>query len=170
MSGTTSGTNLFQPTGFKVIIDRKQFGNLEFFVQAVSHPGASCPAMETAVKRIQSVPMPGGQMEFGELTMDVLLDEKMQSYTEMYNWMLRSVNTDMITKRDNFNGKTSTQPSYSDITVVALTSHNNTSIKFKYVDAIPVSIGDIRFESTNQSVEFVTFPASFRFSYFEIVE
>jgi len=170
MSGTTGGTNLFQPTGFKVIIDRKNFANLEFFVQAVTHPGASCPAMETAVKRIQSVPLPGGQMEFGELTMDVLLDENMSSYTEMYNWMLRSVNSDMITKRDNFGGQTSTQPSYSDITVVALTSHNNTSIKFKYVDALPVSIGDIRFESTNQSVEFVTFPASFRFSYFEIVE
>jgi hypothetical protein len=114
--------------------------------------------------------MPGGQMEFGELTMDVLLDEKMQSYTEMYNWMLRSVNSPMITKRDDFGGNTSSQPSYSDITIVALTSHNNTSIRFKYVDALPVSVGDIRFEATNQSVEYVTFPASFRFSYFEIVE
>ena len=109
-------------------------------------------------------------MEFGELTMDVLLDENMKSYTEMYNWMLRSVNNEMITRRDNFSGQTDDQPSYSDITIIALTSQNNSSVKFKYVDALPVSIGDIRFEATNQSVEYVTFPASFRFSYFEIVE
>ena len=92
----TSNISLFQPTGFKVIIDRKNYSNLQFFVQSISHPGATNPAVETAFKRINSVPQPGGQMEYGELTMDVMLDEDMNSYTEMYNWMLRLVNVSKI--------------------------------------------------------------------------
>jgi hypothetical protein len=159
----TSNISLFQPTGFKVIIDRKNYGNLEFFVQSVSHPGATNPAIETSYKRISSVPQPGGQMEYGELTMDVMLDEDMNSYTEMYNWMLRLVNIEQVVSR-----RVSDQPTYADIKVIALTGHNNPNKTFTYVDCIPVAIGDIRFEAQNQSVEFVTFPASFRFSYLDI--
>lgn len=167
-SNLTSNINLFQPTGFQVIIDRKNYGNLQFFVQSVNHPGVSNPAIETAFKKIQSIPMPGGQVEYGELTMDVLLDEDLNSYTEIYNWLLRLVNNEQIQKRDNFGGSNSDQPTYADIIVTALTSHNNNNKKFKYVDCIPVAVGDIRFEAQNQSVEYVIFPVSFRFSYFEI--
>lgn len=165
----TSNINLFQPTGFKVMIDRKNYANLEFFVQSVSHPGASNPAVETAYKRVTGVPMPGNQMQYGELTMDVLLDEDLNSYIEMYNWLLKLVNNEQVQQRDNFRGQRTDQPTYADIQITALTSHNNKNKTFKYVDAIPVAIGDIRFEAQNQSVEYVTFPASFRFSYFDIV-
>jgi hypothetical protein len=92
----------------------------------------------------------------------------MNSYTEMYNWMLRLVNLEQIDRRNNFAGKVSDTPTYADIKVVALTGHNNSNKTFTYVDCIPVAIGDIRFEAQNQSVEFITFPASFRFSYFDI--
>jgi len=166
------GTNInyFQPTGFRVLIDRKNYGNLEFFVQSINHPGATCPAVETPFSRIASVPMPGSSIEYSDLSMQVLLDEDMNSYTEVYDWLLRTVNEDMITKRDNFSGKTSTTPNYADITIVALSSHNNASVKFKYVDALPTAVGDITFEAQNQSVEYVAFPVSFRFSYFEIIK
>ena len=61
----TSNINLFQPTGFKVTIDRKNFGNLEFFVQSVNHPGASNAAVETSFRRVAGVPMPWNQMQYG---------------------------------------------------------------------------------------------------------
>jgi hypothetical protein len=164
----TDNINLFQPTGFKVTIDRKNYSNLEFFVQSVNHPGAQNNPAETPFQRVAGVPLPGGSMTYGELTMDVLLDEDLNSYIEMYNWMLRLVNDEQVKVRDNFGGQTSSTPTYADILVSALTSHNNKNKTFKYIDAIPVAIGDIRFESQNQSVEYVTFPASFRFSYFDI--
>ena len=164
----TTNINLFQPTGFRVVIDRQNFSNLTFFVQSINHPGAANPATETPAPRIQSVPMPGNQIQFGELTMDVLLDEDFISYIEMYNWMLRLVNLKQVQKRDDFAGDTSTQPTYSDITVTALTSSNLKNKTIRYIDCIPVAVGDIRFEAQNQGVEYITFPASFRFSYFDI--
>jgi len=168
-SNLTSNINLFQPTGFKVVIDRQNFSNLTFFVQSITHPSASNPATETPYQRIQGVPMPGNQMQYGELVMDVLLDEDFNSYVEVYNWMLRLVNDEQIQRRDDFNGGSTTQPTYSDIAVTALNSSNNKTKTFKYIDCIPTSIGDIRFEAQNQTVEYLIFPVSFRFSYFEIV-
>ena len=155
--------SLFQPTGFKVIIDRKHYSNLEFFVQSISHPGATNPAVETSYKRIQSVPQPGGQMEYGELTMDVLLDEDFTSYIEVYQWMLRLVQQP-VTRGVG----AEVQRTHADIYVSALTANNTADKTIKYVDAIPVAVGDIRFEAQNQSVEYVSFPVSFRFSYFDI--
>lgn len=164
----TTNINLFQPTGFRVIIDRQNYANLEFFVQSINHPGASNPAAETPFKRIAGVPMPGNQMQYGELTMNVLLDEDLNSYTELYDWMLRLVNDEQIAKRNDFGGSSSTTPTYADIVITALNSANNKNKLFKYRDCIPVAIGDIQFEAQNQGVEYVSFPASFRFSYFEI--
>ncbi len=153
--------SLFQPTGFKVIIDRKHYSNLEFFVQSISHPGATNPAVETSYKRIQSVPQPGGQMEYGELTMDVLLDEDFTSYIEVYKWMLRLVQQNVTRDIDSLR-------THADIYVSALTANNTANKTIKYIDAIPVAVGDIRFEAQNQSVEYISFPVSFRFSYFAI--
>ena len=168
MNNLTENINLFQPTSFSVVIDRKNYANLRFFVQRVSHPGASNAAAEVPFSRIAGVPMPGNTMSYGSLTMDILLDEDFNSYIEMYNWMLRLVNTDQVSARDqysNINGEVST---YSDIVVTALTNSNNKNVEFKYRDCVPVNIGDVTMEATNSGVDFITFNAEFRFSYFEI--
>ena len=165
----TDNINLFQATGFKVAIDRQNYANMQFFVQSIVHPGATNAAAETPFQRVQGVPMPGNSMTYGELSMEVLVDEDFESYTEMYNWMLRLVNNRQVEKRDDFHGGRNDQPTYADIHITALTSHNNKNVEFKYIDCVPVSIGDLRFEATNQSVEYYTFNASFRFSYFDII-
>ena len=60
-------------------------------------------------------------------------------------------------------------PTYSDITVTILSSHNNKTKEIKYIDSIPIALGDISFESTATGTEFVTFAISFRFSYFDLL-
>lgn len=175
MNNLTENINLFQPTGFKVILDRKHYNNLAFFVQRINHPGAQNAAAETPFSRIGSVPMPGNTMTYSELSMDVLLDEDFEAYQEMYNWMLRLVNEEQVSPRDAYSrysveddrqgGKI---PTYADIHITALTNSNNKNKSFKYIDCVPVSIGDIAFEATNAGVDFLTFPVSFRFSYFTI--
>ena len=161
-------TNLFQPTGFRVIIDRRFYGTFQFFVARVNHPGAQNPAADTPFSRVGGVPFPGNAINYGELSMDVLLDEDFESYKEIYNWMLRHVNEEQIAERNAFNSSNSPTPSYADIHVTALNSNNGKNIEFRYKDCIPTSLGDVPFDAQNSSVEFVTFPVSFRFSYFEI--
>lgn len=167
MAQLTDNINLFQPTGFKLIIDRKNYPNLEFFAQTVSHPGATLGAAELPFSRIQSVPQSGDTLTFSELSVTILLDEDFNAYSEMYNWMIRMVNTKQKTAYDA-SQKEGALATFTDISVIALTSHNNANKTIRYRDAIPTSIGDVNFEATNSGVEFLTFPVNFRFSYFEI--
>lgn len=166
MSSLTDNVNLFQPSGFKVIIDRKNYGNLEFFAQTVNHPGVNVGPAPAMVSRLESVPLAGDTLTFGELSLTILLDEDLNAYMEMFNWMVRLVNENQRSQSEALiSGEL---PTNCDIKVVALTSHNNSNKIITYRDAIPVSIGDINFEASTGDVQYTTIPVSFRFTYFEI--
>jgi hypothetical protein len=61
-----------------------------------------------------------------------------------------------------------TPPSVSDMTLTILSSHNNITRQIKFIDCIPTALTDIQFESTAAGDSFISFGASFRFSYFEL--
>ena len=61
-------------------------------------------------------------------------------------------------------------PTYADITLMVLSSHNNTTQKIRYNDCLPTSLGGIQFTTTTGDVTYLTFTANFRFSTFEIIK
>ena len=167
MATLTSNINYLQPTSFKLSIDRTNYPNLEFFVQNFTHPGLMMPASEMPIRRMQSIPYPGESLTINELSATILLDENMESYSEMYNWIRRIQVTDMDGNKNTQRGGAANP--HADITLSILSSHNNLSKQVRYLDAIPTSLGDISFEATSSGTEFITFQASFRFSYFELL-
>lgn len=170
VSNTTSSSglnnlNYLQPSAFKLTIDRKNFPNLEFFAQTVLHPALSMNPVEVPYKRISSIPFAGDKLTFTELTCMIIVDENLNSYTEMYNWMNRIVEEN---ERRPSARTANLPPITSDVTLSILSSHNNTVRTIKYLDCLPVSLGDITLESTSGDVQYITFPATFRFSTFEL--
>lgn len=159
----TSNKNYLQPTGFKFVIDRKHYGNLEYFAQGVTHPGASVQPLELPTTRVTSIPLAGDKINYGQLQLDIILDENMESYIEMQNWLDRIVNQGHVDENT-----TAVYPTYSDITVLILSSHNNKTVKIKYNDCIPTELGQISLASNTADVSYLTFTASFRFTNFEI--
>lgn len=166
MAELTENFNYMQPTSFKLVIDRRNYPNLEFFCQNVTHPGMIMNPVELPVRRLAGLPFPGDTLTFNELSTNILLDENLESYTEMFNWIRRLLENNMFD--NNASGK-ATQPNYADITLSILSSHNNQTKQVRYIDCVPTSLGDINFESTASGQEFITFAASFRFNYFELV-
>lgn len=166
MAQLTSNINHLQPTAFKLSIDRKHFPNLEFFAQSVNHPSLQLTIGEMAFRQVQNVPFAGSSVSYGELSASILLDENMESYTEMHDWILRVLEEKNTRALD----RTSTKaPTECDITLTVLTSHNNKSKAIRYKGCIPVSIGDIPFISTDDGSSFITFDVSFRFTSYELV-
>lgn len=165
-STLTDNKNFLQPTGFKVSIERSRYGNLEYFAQSVIHPGASVPITEMPVPRIRNIPYAGDAIDYGQLDIELILDEDLKSYTEMQNWLERIVNQPNLTRREAENQ--GVDPTSADITVTILTSHNNANLRIKYNDCIPISLGQITLASTGGSLSYITFSASFRFRDFEI--
>jgi len=164
MADLTTNINYLQPTSFRLVIDRKNYPNLEFFCQSVSHPSMTMSAAELPYQKLVSVPFPGDKLNFGELSANVILDEDMQAYDEMYNWLRRLLDTPTKNASDKIDGTVS---HYADITLVVLSSHNNKTKQIRYIDCVPTELGTIQFESTVDGTSFITFPIAFRFSYFE---
>jgi len=165
MADFTCDTNYLVPTGFKVSISRENYPNLEFFAQQVQHPSMDITPTEVAYRRVGSVVTPGDTITFGALNMDVLLDENMKVYEELYDWFVRLVNEN----HKNNTGKMydDSLSSYCDIRVSVLSSHNNSNRTIKYVNALPISLGDIAFTASTDE-QFISFPVTFRFDYFEL--
>ena len=93
----------------------------------------------------------------------------MKSYREMHTWMRRILDQDNITALDRFQNRTQRPPAQSDITLSILNSANNAIVRIVYRDCIPVALTDVQFQSTAGGESFITFGASFRFTYFDIL-
>ena len=92
----TTNLNYLQPTGFKLLIDRVKYPNLEYFCQGVAHPSVQLNPVELPTRRITSVPLAGDKITHGEITFTIILDENMTGYNEMFNWLQRLVNLSLI--------------------------------------------------------------------------
>ena len=160
----TENINYLQPTGFKVILDRGNYGNVEFFAQSVQHPDVNLSAAIQTHSRVP-IPYPGDTLTFSEITLQYMVDEDLKAYKEIYDWMLRLVNEPYYTQYDRLRDD-SIIPSVAQLSVIVLTSHNNKNITFKYIDAFPTSLGDISLEATNSTVEPIITPITFAYSYF----
>jgi hypothetical protein len=165
-SGETTNKSYLQPTGFKFKINRKYFSNIEFFAQSVLHPATTVQSVEVGIPRIASMPMPGDKLTMGEVTAMAILDEDLSGYMEVYNWMKSFVEVPDTSGIDAVNmGRGATS---ADLTCTILSSHNNKNKTITYYDAIPTSLGDIAFEAASGTVQYVIYPVSFRFTYFDI--
>jgi len=125
--------------------------------------------VELGIPRLAGLPIPGESLTFNELSTNVILDENLEGYSEMYNWILRLINNNMGSSGRGSIATDTNTPTYADITLSILSSHNNQTKQVRYLDCIPTSLGDIQFESTADGQTFITFAASFRFNYFKLV-
>jgi hypothetical protein len=163
----TDNKTYLQPSGFKVIIGRRNYPNLEYFVQSAVHPGANVNSLELPGRRVTTVPLAGDKITYGELSLELILDEDMESYKEMQSWLERIVNDGNVTAKESLTSNK--MPTYADITLSILSSHNNETSRIRYHDCIPTSIGSIQLSSAVSDVSYITFSCVFRFSTFEIL-
>ncbi len=155
-----------QPAGFRLSIDRKNYPNLEYFVQAVDHPSVGLPIASTGYRRIVDVAQVGDKLEFSEVTFDIMLDEEMNSYTEMYGWMQRLVENNIVPQTAK---NAELPPSSTDISLIILNSANVQQKRISYKNAFPTNLGNIRMESTSADTQVLILPVSFHFTYFEVL-
>jgi len=164
---TLESQNFLQPTGFKIVVNRKRFKNLEFFAQSVAHPDLSVsPAIVQF--RGTNAQMPGDKLEYGTLTIDAIMDENMNVYKEMHTW-LKSTVEDNYAVSNSITAADQDLTTY-DISLMILSSHNNTIDKIRYKDAFPINIGTVNFQSSVDGVQYVTFPITLAYTTFTITD
>jgi hypothetical protein len=155
--------NFLAPTGFRFSI--KRLPNVSFYIQAASIPGLSMNPTEYATP-FKTLTFAADKLQHETFTVTVRLDEYMDSYNEIYNWMVG------LTKPKSFdeykNLKNSDYGLYSDATLIILDSRQNPGVEVTFHDIFPVSLGSIQMDTTQSDINYVTCDITFEHNGHEV--
>ena len=156
--------NQLNVVGFEVNIAR--LPNVEFFCQRVNVPGVILG--ETAESSpFMNNPLEGDTLTFESLTIGFILDEDMQNYMEIYNWLTalgfpKNYEQFAALKRTEKYPE-NTDSLYSDINIMLLTNKNNPNSQVTFHDIFPTSLGALNFDSAATTLEPMVIDATFNF-------
>lgn len=155
--------NYFSPLEFKIII--KRLPNVTFFTQRTMIPSISTTPIEQPT-RFNPVFQTPDRVSFSSLDLTFIVDEAMNNYMEIFNWMIASTTA---TGTDKFRQlSSSAEGLFSDISVVILNSKKNPSIEVNYTNCFPISLGDVQLNTTESDVTYPEVTATFQYDTFDI--
>jgi len=166
------------PTQFELLV--KKLPNTKYFATGVNIPSVSVAESQQTTRLGANVKVPGDKITFGELSINFIVDENMENWTELYTWMEQTTgSTDpekfrslvgANRKADQpYDGSGNYDALYSDMTIVVTTAANNPNRYVRIQGAFPTSLGEITMDTTVAGgLSYVTCTASFQFTNFEI--
>jgi hypothetical protein len=172
LASASAVTTYLKPNSFKFLIARAP--NVTYTCQSANLPNVQLGAAMQQSPFVD-IPHPGDKVTFGEFTIRFLINEDMNNYREIYNWIteigapysgedwasaLR--NRVSVFKDDDYNKV------FSDGQLLILDSNNNAKVRLVFEDLFPISIEALDFDITTAGMEYFVGVASFRYKLFTI--
>jgi len=148
-------SNLLALTGFKLFIHAEDFKHTQYFAVSASFPAVSLPEVTTGFRNLQGF-VPGDKLTYDPLTVRIAIDESLESYREIFNWIYSNTSTSEL--------------KIHDITLYFLTNHNNISRSVRFANAFPTNIGGVEFNVQQTESEYAYIDVTFRYDYFEFID
>ena len=95
-----------------------------------------------------------------------MVDEDMTNYIEIFNWLNAVGGSNPSGYKDLKSGLTGSIK--STILIDILTSHRNSNIKFRILDAFPTQVEALTFDFRSPSVDYQPMTVNFSYNYFTI--
>lgn len=159
--------NFLSPLGFRFKLARAP--NLNFFVTNATLPNISLGSI-TIPTPFKFIDIANNKLDYGDFQITFMLDEGMESFYELYNWMIALGFPDNF---DQYKGlknapKGSKETLVSDATLTILTSDMVPNIEVQFEDLFPTSISDINFTVNDTDVNYITMTASFKYRIYRV--
>ncbi len=174
------------PTKFKFSITK--LPKVEFFTTQASVPGVTLgeSIFPTPFKEI---PVQGDQLTFDNLEITFIVDEKLENYKELHQWLVgigfprartqfasfRKEESEVFPTADSVTGDatrpgrpTGVQAMYGDATLTVMTSKNNPIMEVRFSDLYPVSLGALQFDQQATDITYLTATATFSYKLYEM--
>jgi hypothetical protein len=169
-SSQIGNRNFLSPVGFKFTLAK--YPKVPFFCNSARIPELS---METNIQPtyLKDLDVPGDKMIYGDLVLKFLVDENMENYMIIHNWVsaLGSSGSlkeygDLITNDD---GIKDPKRAYSDGTLHVLNSNYKDVAVVKFLDLFPVSLTSLEFDSTVTDIQYFTAQIVFKYTIYDIL-
>ena len=169
-----SNKSFLSPTGFKFTLAKKP--KIDFFCDSASIPGINLGvAMQSSY--LKQIPVPGDVLSFDDLSLTFNIDEDMQNYLEVHNWLYQfGFPRDLgqyqsLLDEDEVNpGKQTAISGMSDGTLIIYNSNYRPNIQVNFKDLFPTSLSPVKFESKVNDIQYLTAEVIFKYTIYEIVK
>jgi len=155
--------------------EAKEMPKVSLFTTVFNMPGCNLGRAVIPTSNVD-YDVPGEKMVFEDLTISFLVDEYMENYMEVFNWMaalgfprsseqfkeIRS--REREGKYDPFDDFQYTET--SDILMTITSNKFNPIVKVNFVDCFPVDLSQLSFTNTDPTITPVTADVTFDYSYY----
>ena len=163
--------NFLAPVGFKFTLAK--YPKVAFFSNSARIPELS---LGTAVQPsyLKDIDVPGEKLTYGDLNIRFLVDENMQNYMAMHNW-LKGIGfpetpqqfADLTTDKDGLRDPLEV---FSDGSLHILNSNFQDVAIVKFNDLFPVGLTSLEFDATETDINYFTAEATMRYTVYNIFD
>jgi len=174
------------PTKFKFSITKLPL--VEYFTTQANIPGISLgeSIFPTPFKQ---VPVMGDDLTFDNLEITFLVDEKLNNYRELHQWLVgigfpkartqfssfKKDESSSFPTAESVKGEATNpgvasgvQAMYGDATLTVMTSKNNPVMEVRFSDLYPVALGGLAFNQQEGDITYLTATATFTYKLYEM--
>jgi len=164
---------------------------VEFFVQSANIPGINLGSAQQNTP-LYDMPLPGDKITFAALDMSFLVDENLNNYKEIHDWILglgfpsnnqqfqdlQSAGSDRFpgsSRSTAVTGSSTPQPLneggiYSDAILTVLNSKNIAKTEIRFQNIYPTSLGSLNYDVRQTDVDYLSASCSFNYMNYDIVQ
>ena len=163
--------NFLAPVGFKFTLAK--YPKVSFFSNSARIPELSL-GTATQPSYLKDIDVPGEKLTYGDLTIRFLVDENMENYMAVHNW-LKGIGfpetpqqfKDQITDTD---GRIDEKLVFSDGSLHILNSNFQDVAIVKFQDLFPVGLTSLEFDATETDINYFTAEVSMRYTVYNIFD
>ena len=148
-----------------------KFPKVDFFSNSARIPELSLELTQQA-SYLKNIDVPGERLNYGDFTLRFLVDENMENYISVYDWLTglgfpetTKEFADLIKDKD---GQRDAKEAFCDGTLRILNSNFREVAKVKFNDLFPTSLTSLDFDATNTDVQYFTAEATFKYTLYKI--
>ena len=164
--------NFLAPIGFKFVLEKAP--KVAFLCQSASIPDITVGDIDIPTRGLVAYPI-DGNIRYGEFNLSFLVDENLENYLQIHNWM-RALGTpqdlnergvwivDKRTTPDAANYKSLV----SDATLQVLNNQNIVSFEVVFEDLFPTNLSTLSFDVTQTDTQFFVAEVTFKYTLYEV--
>ena len=163
--------NFLAPVGFKFTLAKQP--KVDFFSNSARIPEIS---LGTAVQSsyLKDIDIPGEKLTYGDLTIRFLVDENMENYMAMHNWLkgigFPETPQQFADQTTNVDGVRDPLEVFSDGSLHILNSNFQDVAIVKFNDLFPVGLTSLEFDATETDINYFTAEATMRYTVYNIFD
>jgi hypothetical protein len=173
--GQIDNRNFLSPTGFKFTLTRTP--KVAFFCNQANIPDLNL-GVAVQPSYLKDLDTPGDKIVFGDLNLRFLVDENLENYMEIQNWIRGLGFPEKLSQFADLeetglvhgNYLKDRQNIYSDGTLQVLTSSQLPNFQVSFKDLFPYSLSTVTFDSTDTDIQYFTADVSFKYTIYNIVD